>query len=91
MTLIIINILTIGCVVVSITLLRALPIFLQKLIVSSSIISFAFNFGCSTLLTMFIGAGMMAGAGNLLGSIVFAIYAMTYHKKIFIPKIIAAK
>lgn len=84
--LIIAVVLTICCLAVSVSALRAMPMFIQRIIVRCAPIAFVFNFLLSTLITMFIGAGMTSGAGNLLGSIAFAIYCITYHKKVYIPR-----
>lgn len=78
--------LTIGCLAVSISCLRALPLFAQRFIVGKPLLSFAFNFALSALIAMFIGAGMASGAANLLASIIFAVYCLTYHQNVYLPR-----
>ena len=45
-----------------------------KLVESNALFSFAYNFAISFIITMFIGAGMIAGAANLIASVIFVGY-----------------
>ncbi len=79
MLLIVGGILALGSLLITINIYKTLKntrylSWIAYLIESSPIISFLFNLGVSMLLTSLIGAGMIAGAANLLASILFAIY-----------------
>jgi len=74
-------ILTIGCVATSIYALKALPMFLKKIVVHNPAFAFAFNFGISLLITMLIGSGMTSGLANLTASIIFSIYCTFWYRK----------
>ena len=91
MFLIVGGVLSIVCLLVSISLLKSIPIIIQQWIVSKPLLSFLFNMGVSVIITMFIGAGMIAGASNLLASVIFAAYCDMYHKKKYIPNMIEKK
>jgi len=76
-----------GCLAATISLFETLrkgPLpfrWIARLVESSVIISFGFNFAVSFLLTMLIGVGMVAGAANLIASIIFPIYVLVMKKK----------
>jgi len=75
-------ILSLGTLLISISALKALPRFLQILITLNPILSFGFNMLLSTILTSIIGAGMISGVGNMLGSILFALWSIPYGHKL---------
>ena len=75
-------ILVIGCLALTISLYEVFrksppPLrWIARLIELNPLFSFAFNFAVSFVLTMFIGVGMVAGAANLVASIIFPFYSM---------------
>jgi hypothetical protein len=83
-------VLTAGCLMLTVSLYEVfrkspMPLsMIAKLIEMNPLISFAFNFAVSFVLTLFIGVGMVAGAANLTASIIFAIYVIA-RKKSAVP------
>lgn len=87
MYLIVGSVLTVSVLIISIFILKSLPGFLQKLVLIHPVMEFLFNFGTSFIISSFLGSGMISGAGNILGSIIFAVYCEVYYKKYVLPKV----
>jgi hypothetical protein len=64
----------VGMFLVQLFMFRSLPVSWQCAIASIPIIGVVANFALSTTIVIFTGAGMVAGIGNVLGSVILGIY-----------------